>query len=1164
MGKQTYVLEQFITERYAKKQDGKDIDAVTGLLKYSVFIKEAQYYIRNRTRDKQLIAYYMDIKNFKLVNEFYGVQGGDALLQAISHFMLTSSRKGLCGRFFSDNFVKIFEANDDEPIEDVQVNLKNELANLIIQQSNKYPKANLGIAIGLYAIKPEEQGIIQIIDKANSARKSIKSRKLIDCSIYNQKLENAIYKKQQLEIQLKQALQNKEFDFYLQPKINIETGKIVGAEALVRWIQKDGTVKEPADFLSLMEEIGTIVELDFLIYEEVFKYIQKQINENRMVVPISVNVSRKHLSDQEFAFRVHQLAVKYNVMPALIEFEITENIFIHNLENTKHLIKKLNKYGYQVSVDDFGSGFSSLNILKDLNFDVLKMDRKFISGKGYDSKKNKTIMSSVIEMAKKLHMGVVLEGVETKSHIEMMKSLGCSIAQGYYFDRPLEKEEFTRHIEMSDYYRELLLDNQGHDGVTINNSKKYKDIEDMTVDELSSIVNRLFETIPFGIIGINVYDGSVLFTNNKVFEIAGYSKEKTIKNNTRELHKILKLKDIMQMKNMDVNQELLSKGKFYNEYPIINKNGKTIYIRVTGGYASSREWGNFLLCTVYDISNEYEVRKEVEQSQRTMDDILKSIHGGVARLVITDKYRVEFGSDGFYELCGYNRLKSLLNPFYNRFRNIIYHEDIKRVREITEKIIKGQETQIEHRIYRGDGSVAWVEGHVSKVYKRDQEVIIEVFYIDTTNQRNAEEKERKFYTSVYDSVLCGIIQYEEIDGKFNGINANSEAVNILGYTDRLKEFWKARVPDMIGFLHPDDREEYLEKLKSLKQEGDIVNFEHRILKMDGTISWLQGAAKKIRDQEDRLIIQSTFFDSTYYLQQQRKFEENYRQIAKIMKQTFFEYEVGRDLLTFAINDADNRLGLPKKIENYRQKQEAGMLYGMVQPLTKEEYENEAKSDIVVNIKRKCVSITGAICWLKISFFVIRDNQGIAKTYIGTIMDVTQEEIKNKELKQLAHRDQLTGLYNKTTFKKRVIKYIQEDGKNHTKVLLFIDLDNFKTANDTFGHAFGDKLLVGVGEVIKKVFRQGDICGRLGGDEFAILMKNVTDTKIVEEKAKRLNYEILRRSTDLGFSKGTCSIGVTIEPAGQDDYEQIVANGDTAMYKAKETGKATYYILDATK
>ena len=1155
-----YNLEQFVTANHVIEDD--NIDPITGLFKYAIFIKEAEKYIKNSTMDVKLAVYYLDITNFKLVNEFYGLESGDALLGAISNAMQNSSREGFCGRFFSDNFVKIFEIGSNESIEDINTSLVKELEDFIREQNEKYPKANLGAALGLYAIKAEEKGVIQVIDKANSARKSIKARGLVNSRIYNNDFEKAVNEKQQLELQIKKALKYKEFDFYLQPKINIETGKIVGAEALVRWIQNDGSVKEPGLFLPIMEETGSIVELDFYIYEEVFKFIQKLTKENKELIPISLNVSRRHLNDLDFASKVHQLAIKYNVLPVLIEFEITENIFIQSLENAKTLIKKLNDYGYQISVDDFGSGFSSLNILKDLNFDVLKIDRKFISGDRYDSQKNKAIMSSVIEMAKKLNMGVILEGVETLDHVKFMKALGCTVAQGYFFDRPLTKKAFLKHVADEGNYQRLLADEFSNPKPVVINANEYKELEEMTTGELGSIVNRLFETLPSGIVGINAQDGRILFTNNKVFEITGYSKEEILEQKY-DFQEILKLKNVMKIKNMDVKQELFSKGKFYNEYPITKKSGEIAYIRVSGGYANSAEWGNFLLCTIYDITNEYEVRKEIEQSQRTMDEILKSIHGGVARLVVTDKFRVEFGSDGFYELCGYNRLKSLLNPFYNRFRNIIYHEDIQRVRELTDAIMKEETKQIEHRIYRGDGTVAWVEGHISKVYKRNQEVIMEVFYIDTTNQRTVEEKQRKFYTTVYDSVLCGIIQYEKINGKYKGINANSEAINILGYTDHLKDFWQVRTPEMLEFIHPDDKEDYLDKLESLIYEGDTVKFEHRIFKMDETVAWIQGAAKIIRNQDGNLIVQSTFFDSTYYLQQQKKFEENYRQIAKIMKQTIFEYDVVKDVLTFSIEDTNEKLKLPRKVENFSTKLKNGEIYGLVLPLTQGDYKEEY-SDIVTDVKRKCLLEDGSICWVKTSFFIIRDNQGNPKTYTGTVVDITESEKKNKALKQMAQRDQLTGLYNKATFRKKVTDYIEEDGDEEVKVLFFIDLDNFKLANDTYGHPFGDKLLNSMGKILQKSFRKADVFGRVGGDEFMVLMKNVNDIKVVEAKAKQINEEFHKESKKLGFEQGSCSIGVTIEPIGECDYDHIVSNGDYAMYIAKQKGKATYHILDFSK
>lgn len=1155
-----YTFEESIVQKFQKKHSNKEYDVITECFRYTEFVKTAEQFIKNTPLSKRLVMCYLDITNFKMVNEYESVHDGDFLLQEVAEF-IKQIKPGICGRFYSDHFVKLMVLEPDETIKDIQKILSKGLRQLLEVQNQRYPACNLEFVSGLYQLKPTEKSIIQVIDKANSARKRGKSLESVVCRIFDQELENKLRDEKNIRKQIEVALENKEFDFYLQPKINITNGKVVGAEALARWIKEDGTVVEPSLFLPIMEQTGSIVKLDFIIYEKVFAYIETLVKHREFLAPISVNVSRAHLKDSKFSYKLQELAKKYHILPSLIEFELTESLFIYNLEAAKKLLIDLKKFGYKVSVDDFGSGFSSLNILKDLNFDVLKIDRCFVSDKDYNNAKNKIIMTSIIEMANKLHMNVVLEGVETQNQVAFMKQLGCHVAQGFLFDKPLTKEDFKKHVSHKERYSEILSIAVKK---PINKEAKdirYKDIEEMTTKETSNIVQALFSTMSAGMVGINIEDGSVLFANDRLFEICGYTREELLSKNLSQFNQVLKLKNVMDIKNLDIKDSVVIKGNFYNEYPIIKKDGSIAYIRTNGGYASNSEWGNFLLCSVLDITREYEVRKKIEHSQRVMNEIMEAIHGGVARLVINDKFRVDFANDGFYQVCGYSRLKSLLNPFYNRFKNIIYQEDIRKVEEVIPRIIRGEVTRIDHRIKKRDGSIAWVTGYISKVYKKNEEMILEIFYIETTNHLSHLEKQQQFYANVYDSVVCGIVQYEQIGNRFNCINANSEAINIFGYSDHLKEFWKIKTPDMLGFVHPDDKQEYLHKLRSLKKEGDVVAFEHRIFKMDGKLAWIQGSAKKIKNQDQKLIIQTTFFDSTYYRELQGHFEENYRQLAKIMKQTIFEYSVASDTLVFNTN-GNEHLKLPKKVENYKQQIKNKTIAKCLTPLSKNELQVTNTDQMAIrDVKREITLDDGSICWISVSFFISTNDQGEVQSYIGTIEDITNEVTKNKHLEYLAQKDHLTGLYNKRTFKKKCKEYLLDSKNQETKVLLFMDLDDFKKVNDTYGHPLGDKLLAAVGKGLQGIFRKNDIVGRIGGDEFVVLMKDVDSKVEVEKKAKEIQAVIQECYHQLGLHFGSCSIGASIESSIQSDYEAIIASSDSAMYLAKQHGKNSYYIIN---
>ncbi len=249
---------------------------------------------------------------------------------------------------------------------------------------------------------------------------------------------------------MRSALINKEFIVYLQPKIDLSTRQISGAEALVRWLPPDENLIPPKDFIPLFEKNGFVVELDFYVYEEVFKVLRKWLDEKRCLVPISLNVSRIHLRDYNFVPRLTSLINKYNLPTDLIELEITESTFFENINQLLKVISELKHYGFTFSIDDFGSGYSSLNILKDLPIDVLKLDKGFFPRDNI-SKKEKIIVSTIVDMAKKLDIRVISEGIETIEQCDFLTNIGCDMVQGYLFAKPMPISEFEKIVSSSNY-----------------------------------------------------------------------------------------------------------------------------------------------------------------------------------------------------------------------------------------------------------------------------------------------------------------------------------------------------------------------------------------------------------------------------------------------------------------------------------------------------------------------------------------------------------------------------------------------------------------------------------------------------------------------------------------------------------------------------------------
>ncbi|MFI3202103.1 MAG: EAL domain-containing protein, partial [Eubacteriales bacterium] len=291
----------------------------------------------------------------------------------------------------------------------------------------------------------EDTSINLVIDKANIARRTIKGSYKNDFKIYNENLENINEREKQLEKRMGPALENGEFVPFLQPKFNLQTNTICGAEALARWKAKDRMIA-PFEFIPAFERNGFITKLDFSIYDQVFRFMSKMLKEGRTLFPISLNVSRGHMSNPCFVEEVVALLKTYEIPHELVELEITESVFTEDKMLLKTFISEIRSYGMQVSIDDFGTAYSSLNLLKDVVVDVIKMDKSFIHDDVEDTeesiKSNKIIVKNIVNMIKELNFKIIFEGIETKEHVEFLSGIGCRYGQGYVFARPMPLEEF--------------------------------------------------------------------------------------------------------------------------------------------------------------------------------------------------------------------------------------------------------------------------------------------------------------------------------------------------------------------------------------------------------------------------------------------------------------------------------------------------------------------------------------------------------------------------------------------------------------------------------------------------------------------------------------------------------------------------------------------------
>lgn len=399
----------------------------------------------------------LDIRKFKLINESFGEIRGNFVLKHVHDCI-----KNIIGedesvsRISSDTFNILLNSTNEN-----EIKYKIKQISILINEINNDIETPyyLSIDCGAYIVNKNDFNIIVIRDRANHARKNSKnvsnSDLLYNCTFYNSvEIENSLREKS-MEDNMEYALENNQFTVYLQPKVELKTNKIAGAEALVRWIdQKQGLIP-PNDFIPLFEKNGFIVKLDIYVFEETCKIIRKWLDEGTNPIPISVNLSRAHLQNPNFLKKYKDIQKKYKIPADLLEIELTETLVFENFEQLKKIIDEIHKIGFKCSIDDFGSGYSSLNLLKEISVDILKLDRIFFNKE--NNERGNSVIESIVTLAKKLNMITISEGIETISQVEFLKKINCDLVQGYVYSKPIDKELFERNflknreIEIKEY-----------------------------------------------------------------------------------------------------------------------------------------------------------------------------------------------------------------------------------------------------------------------------------------------------------------------------------------------------------------------------------------------------------------------------------------------------------------------------------------------------------------------------------------------------------------------------------------------------------------------------------------------------------------------------------------------------------------------------------------
>lgn len=416
-------------------------DSLTELWNLDKFCIEAQNTLKNSINESYAVV-YVDIKQFRTINDTFGFSEGDWLLCAFAQVLekLLSSGE-CCARVSADQFVLLLRYDSLNQLTEKNSEIDYNLKKWVIMNGRLY---NLILVFGVYVVTgTENEDISLMLDFASYAKRTVSVAHKSLTVFYDEKMRAEGLLQRDLADRMQDALTNGEFVSYYQPKVDMRTGKLVGSEALVRWNYPEKGVLSPGAFIPFFEKNGFVVEIDFYIFEQICKDICGWMEAGRTIIPVSCNFSRLHFKNQTFPQKLVEIADYYKVPHQYLELEVTESIFVGGLEQILEHFTLLKSWGFLISIDDFGSGYSSLGLLQQFSVDIIKLDRSFIQ-QGMRGKREQTVVYGVIQLANALDMKVICEGVEEIEQVMILKEMGCYLAQGYFYAKPMPKNHFEK------------------------------------------------------------------------------------------------------------------------------------------------------------------------------------------------------------------------------------------------------------------------------------------------------------------------------------------------------------------------------------------------------------------------------------------------------------------------------------------------------------------------------------------------------------------------------------------------------------------------------------------------------------------------------------------------------------------------------------------------
>ena len=1095
--------------------------------------------------NESFLLVYGDIDRFKVYNDLFGAPAGDRLLADIGAMIRDLMPAGAAAaRLRADHFVCCCSRSSFDP--------DRMLAALDAWFASYREDFTFFVRLGIFPIDDPSLDVNLMCDRALLALRSAKSGYVGSKYVfYDEKLRSSVLKEQELAGEMIAALEGGQFVPYFQPQYRYATGRMIGAEVLARWNHPAKGLLGPTEFIPVFERNGLVATFDYYMWEQACRCLRMWIDGRGIegAPRLSVNLSRADIYRSDLCTYLEGLIERYDVPAELLHLEITESAYMEAPEQLIGAVTKLRAAGFVVEMDDFGSGYSSLNTLKDVPVDVLKLDMGFLGASA--SSRGGLILASVVRMARWLDLPLIAEGVETKQQAAYLASVGCDYMQGYLFSKPVDRETFEKLLEgtavedLAHPFAESLQDG----------AAEFWDVD----SQLSLIFNSYA-----GPAAIAEYDGEtceLIRVNGEFARLLDLDDEAASAELVRK-----NFLGVLQEEDRAALEEALraaSEGDAACDLRYRSAAGKGRWLRLHLRPLSRTDSVISLYVLAEETTEEQVLRdrlaaprdsipgglQRLRRQNEARQQLYDAIPGGIVRYTVGDGQHIVSINKKGCELLGYRDREEFIASSGDNALMPIHEDDVPRHRAGIERLRNGSKPlDFAYRYYRSDGTVGWLEGTSAYELGPEGEPMIQSAFLDVSGRRRkSHELDLQRFTEVLCSVYDEIFEFDRMDDRYHVLYSalHPESIGVALPLEEALGRWMAHIPD--GVERAGLRKTFDECRANVSGKPSSCTYK---LSKGGNATWCQSTFIRVSDT-CTLCCNKDVTEGLATEDRRRAWQdERYRLLTEMTNKMSFDYDSDTDTVLLYIDRTGD--GVEAQVIPHYLEKLASARSGVVHPDDMDDvrrmFEDARAGAAEVSAKYRANYYGHGYAWYRANLFVAHDNAG-AWHLVGLIENIEDE----RDLRYRAENDAATGLSNHATTQDLVAAALAKPAVREHSVCVVLDIDDFKAVNDNSGHMEGDALLRKVGSVLRSSFRESDVIGRVGGDEFVLLLKEV-DMDVVLRKLNQVRAQISATTVPgLGHAP-TLSVGVYATCSDDRTYRDVFTRADEALYQAKRAGK----------